>query len=171
MTKQETIDHNGQVLIAQTGVLDEIPSNHSLSGDSLRAQPDHETIEADLLPLLRSKQLDRDPYIRFVVQWCRAKIQTNLPHTDQASVNDRDHWLLGRSRRCAVVLPDPTISRHHALIGYDVLEGFYVRDMESHNGTFLNQRRLSPLKHYSLRHGDIVTLHRQIIQIHICYSD
>lgn len=49
---------------------------------------------------------------------------------------------IGRSRRCEVVIPDPSISRNHALIS--VAGGrITLKDLESSNGTFINGERLT----------------------------
>lgn len=51
--------------------------------------------------------------------------------------------LLGRdSSTCNVVLADPRISKRHATI-YFSIDRFFVRDLESVNGTFVNQLRLA----------------------------
>jgi pSer/pThr/pTyr-binding forkhead associated (FHA) protein len=118
---------------------------------------------------------NRDVSITFLVQQGEISVRTNLPYTDQLSitVSARVHtqWLIGRSHRCAIVLHDLTISHQHVVLGYDVQDSFYIMDVSSRNGTFLNQNRLSPLQRYTLKDRDRVTLTRQTIQIHILYND
>lgn len=156
---------------ANLGLTDGIRSDPLLNRVPVPDRPHREPVEPSLLPWLRSSdQLNRTSYIRLAMQWGQIKIQTNLPHNDQLLVNGHYRWLIGRSRYCAVVLPNPTISRHHAVIGYDVHIGFYVTDIDSHNGTFLNQQRLSPGQYYALSDGDVVALNCQTIQINICCS-
>lgn len=51
--------------------------------------------------------------------------------------------LLGRDgSACNVVLADPRISKRHAVIYYSI-DRFFVRDLESVNGTFVNRLRLT----------------------------
>ena len=51
---------------------------------------------------------------------------------------DRSWWVIGRGRGADAVLAEPTISRAHAAIGYQLGEGFFVQDLGSTNGTLLN---------------------------------
>jgi FHA domain len=134
----------------------------------LSEEDDRQTVEQSLISsMLRSRLLEQDCYLTLVAQWGKIKIQTNLPHTDQLYINDHLRWLIGRSRYCAVVIPDARISRYHAIIGYDIHQNFYVMDAGSHNGTFLNQSRLPPLQRYRLSDGDLVALSYQTIHINI----
>jgi FHA domain len=85
--------------------------------------------------------------------------QHNLSSVDAAQVTALSStWLIGRSRNCAIVVHDRSVSRCHAVVGYDVQQGFYLMDVGSSNGTYLNQKRLSVLKRYSLRDGDVIML-------------
>ncbi|HEV3416274.1 MAG TPA: ATP-binding protein [Pirellulales bacterium] len=52
-----------------------------------------------------------------------------------------DRIVLGRESLCDVVLPRTTISRRHAQISRDA-EGFYIEDLESLNGTFVDSNRI-----------------------------
>ena len=53
---------------------------------------------------------------------------------------DRDWLVIGRGRGADVMLAEPTISRAHAAIGHD-LDGFFVQDLGSTNGTLVNGAR------------------------------
>ncbi|MBW2713707.1 MAG: FHA domain-containing protein [Deltaproteobacteria bacterium] len=58
-------------------------------------------------------------------------------------------WLVvGRGRGAYFVVPEPTISRAHAAVGYED-GGFFVQDLGSTNGTLLNgeSRQREPLEH------------------------
>jgi diguanylate cyclase (GGDEF)-like protein len=62
-----------------------------------------------------------------------------------------DSLTLGRSEECNVCIPDTSISRQHAKIEPDG-EGFVVHDLQSTNGTCVNDVRIqNPV---SLRNGD-----------------
>jgi pSer/pThr/pTyr-binding forkhead associated (FHA) protein len=91
---------------------------------------------------------------------------TNLPNITTAQNTAAGvAWLIGRSPHCAIVLPYPTISRCHAMIGHDAQQGFYILDVGSRNGTCLNQQRLITTQRYSLQDGDRVAISQ--IQIRI----
>lgn len=65
-------------------------------------------------------------------------------------------WKLGRSDKCAIVIHDDTISRNHAMIQRAETGEYYLIDMGSRNGSFVNGRRVSiPVM---LRSDDWVTL-------------
>ncbi|GIW81184.1 MAG: GGDEF domain-containing protein [Gemmatales bacterium] len=60
----------------------------------------------------------------------------------------------GRDNDCDIRLDDPSISRHHALIKPS-LNGHYLQDLKSTNGTFVNDRPISLCK---LQDGDYVRI-------------
>jgi adenylate cyclase len=64
-------------------------------------------------------------------------------------------WTLGRSEENNFVLPDRWISRHHAMLQSMDNGEFYLIDLGSRNGSFVNGRRVSiPV---TLRNGDNLT--------------
>ena len=71
------------------------------------------------------------------------------------------HTTLGRVQENDIVLNDPGVSRSHAVI---VQSGqcYYLRDLASTNGTFVNQRNIST-EDYSLETGDRIRLGRSDI--------
>jgi hypothetical protein len=62
--------------------------------------------------------------------------------------------VVGRSRRCDIVLADPNVSRQHIEIRRQG-DGFMLRDLGSTNGTRLNRR---DVKQAVLQHGDRIEL-------------
>ena len=67
---------------------------------------------------------------------------------------DRAWVVIGRGRGADVMLAEPTISRAHAAFGHDG-GGFFVQDLGSTNGTFVNGTRE---KKASLKPGDEVQM-------------
>jgi len=51
---------------------------------------------------------------------------------------DRDWFVIGRGRGADAIVPEPTISRAHAAIGWERGDGFFVQDLGSTNGTTVN---------------------------------
>jgi hypothetical protein len=62
--------------------------------------------------------------------------------------------VIGRSRRCGIVLTDPNVSRQHAEIRRQD-DGFMLVDLGSTNGTRVNRR---DVKQAVLQHGDRIEL-------------
>jgi pSer/pThr/pTyr-binding forkhead associated (FHA) protein len=50
---------------------------------------------------------------------------------------------IGRSRDNDIILNHMSISKHHAVISYFDNVGFFVRDLDSKHGTYLNDRRVT----------------------------
>jgi diguanylate cyclase (GGDEF)-like protein len=58
--------------------------------------------------------------------------------------------VLGRDHDCDVAISDQSVSRHHARIQPGI-DGYYVVDLQSTNGTFVNDK---PASMYKLKDGD-----------------
>ncbi|MBT9310777.1 FHA domain-containing protein [Leptothoe kymatousa] len=67
-------------------------------------------------------------------------------------------WLLGKSLTCALPLEDAAVAPCHAVIRYTPDAGFFIADVGSQTGTYVNRRRLSPQKRQPLRDGDMIEL-------------
>src|SRR5690242_8042438 len=70
-------------------------------------------------------------------------------------------WKMGRSEQCSIVIHDTTISRTHAMIQCTDSDEYYLIDMGSRDGTFVNERRVStPVL---LRNGDQISLGQTVV--------
>jgi adenylate cyclase len=68
----------------------------------------------------------------------------------------RHYWSIGRTRDNNVVIPDRWISRNHAMLQVTEEGNFYLIDLGSRNGTFVNEKRVSiPI---TLQDGDQITI-------------
>lgn len=68
-------------------------------------------------------------------------LRRNLSFKMHESYSIKESALIGRSKRCQVYIDDPYMSKNHARIF--LRDGqFYIEDMKSTNGSFLNGRRL-----------------------------
>lgn len=107
-------------------------------------------------------------YIQVVEQQSEAVLRTNLPRTDTVQPTERGvAWLIGRSRNCTIVFPDPAISRCHAVLSYQPEIGFQLMDAASSNGTLLNGQRLIAMHPRPVQDGDVITISHIRIQLFI----
>jgi pSer/pThr/pTyr-binding forkhead associated (FHA) protein len=77
---------------------------------------------------------------------------------------DRDWFVIGRGRAADAIVPEPTISRAHAAIGWQADEGFFVQDLGSTNGTMVNGDRQ---KHHVLESGDEIQMGKLRLRIQL----
>jgi FHA domain/von Willebrand factor type A domain len=77
-------------------------------------------------------------------------------HTKKTAYPLKSITRIGRDKNSDIVIPYNTVSSHHAVIEFrDGL--FYLRDLRSTNGTFLNTKRISDthtIQEVGLKHGD-----------------
>jgi pSer/pThr/pTyr-binding forkhead associated (FHA) protein len=67
---------------------------------------------------------------------------------------DKERLEIGRDLKSDLHLNDPSISRHHAVV-IKVHSEYLIQDLDSTNGTLLNERRIT--KHM-LKHGNLLTI-------------
>ena len=65
---------------------------------------------------------------------------------------DKQKIDIGRDPGCEISLNDPSVSRRHANLTR-IFSDYYVEDLDSTNGTILNQRNV---KKHLLKHGDVL---------------
>jgi pSer/pThr/pTyr-binding forkhead associated (FHA) protein len=76
---------------------------------------------------------------------------------------DRASTVIGRGRNADLVLNEATISRAHALFGYDTGKAF-VQDLGSTNGTLVNGSR----EHRrALAHGDELRMGKLVLRVRL----
>jgi hypothetical protein len=80
---------------------------------------------------------------------CAVLVVGGRPH-----VMDSPSTIVGRSRRCDVVLPDPNTSRQHAEVRREG-EAYVIIDLDSTNGVLVNRRAV---KRAVLQDGDRIEL-------------
>ncbi|MBN2143012.1 MAG: FHA domain-containing protein [Candidatus Aureabacteria bacterium] len=61
---------------------------------------------------------------------------------------------IGRDKKNTIVILSPNVSRHHAKI-YKTDKGYYMEDLQSHNGTLLNGRLA---RKELLQEGDLINI-------------
>ncbi len=79
-----------------------------------------------------------------------------LPEKESVNLNIQtgSEFIIGRSVECDLPIVSIAVSREHCRIIADN-EGFRLEDLESHNGTFVNDL---PIKSHNLAHGDKITI-------------
>lgn len=108
-----------------------------------------ENTAADDLPQGIAQQF----YIMGVVEDDAVYLVTNLlDGQTQKLEQPQCIWTIGRGQDNALTIIDEHLSRHHAAIQYIATQGFFIHDLRSTNGTFLNHELVAePIQ---LREGD-----------------
>ncbi len=84
---------------------------------------------------------------------------------DSIDLSTKDFYIFGRLEECDVTMEHPSVSRFHAVVVYrgksnnessEKGNGFYIMDLGSTHGTFLNKKPLDPKVYYRLRVGYVV---------------
>ncbi|MCY4512053.1 MAG: FHA domain-containing protein [Bdellovibrionales bacterium] len=69
------------------------------------------------------------------------------------SLNQGDSWILGRKEKCDICINHPSLSGEHLKIERSGNQ-FYIKDLKSSNGTFLNDTQLEPGQSQPLKSED-----------------
>ncbi|XP_026813204.1 LOW QUALITY PROTEIN: kanadaptin [Rhopalosiphum maidis] len=79
-------------------------------------------------------------------------------------LESRSFHCFGRLNNCHVTMAHPTISRFHAVLQYrstfstsDENRGFYLYDLDSTHGTFLNRLRIKPKTYVKVHVGHLIS--------------
>ncbi|MFO1518542.1 MAG: FHA domain-containing protein [bacterium] len=98
----------------------------------------------------------------------RLTIKNTKTHEEQVFNLPQDTITLGRTSVCDVELPDKSISRKHAEI---VKEGddYFLIDLKSGNGTFLNGKKIRPIEKHLIRHNDIIKI--EYFEVHFALAE
>nr|CAD7410124.1 unnamed protein product [Timema poppensis] len=83
---------------------------------------------------------------------------------DNINLDLKPFYVFGRLLTCDIHLAHPTISRYHAILQYrkeatpEDAPGFYIYDLGSTHGTFLNKYRIKPNIYVRLQVGHVLKL-------------
>ncbi len=72
---------------------------------------------------------------------------------------------IGRDRKNHICIQDTMVSRFHALI-QKIKDAFFIKDLESTNGTFVNGRRVPGGGYVKVNPGDVLKIGRTEITVH-----
>ncbi|NJK52554.1 MAG: FHA domain-containing protein [Leptolyngbyaceae cyanobacterium SU_3_3] len=96
-------------------------------------------------------------YVQGILQGTQVYLITNLLHDkSQTLIQSQKVWTIGRNRSAALPLQDRKMSRRHAVILYGADHEFYLLDLNSLNGSYVNGVRV--IQRQQLRDGDRVCL-------------
>ncbi len=96
-------------------------------------------------------------YVQGVSQSGQIYLLTNLlQDISQMLFQPQNVWTIGRHRGAALSLSDRKLSRRHAVLLYDADQGFYLIDLNSMNGSYVNGDRVQ--QRHLLHDGDRVCL-------------
>ncbi|NEQ23117.1 MAG: FHA domain-containing protein, partial [Microcoleus sp. SIO2G3] len=102
-----------------------------------------------------------------IIQGQTACLVSNLANgKTQTLLQAQGIWTIGRDRQLSIPIPDRRLSRHHAAIQYIQNQGFYLVDLGSMNGSFVNGEPL-PGRHL-LRDGDRIRLSNLTFSFFLC---
>lgn len=108
-------------------------------------------------------------YIVGVAQSSQVYLVANLlNYKTQSLFQGQNLWTIGRGRHAALSIPDKLLSRYHGVIQYIENEGFYLSDLNSTNGTFVNQ---NPIKEPTLlQDGDLIRIGSLVFPFFLCQT-
>ncbi|MCH8281000.1 MAG: FHA domain-containing protein [Chloroflexi bacterium] len=92
-------------------------------------------------------------------------IESTVIGGGQFPLKEGGRYFVGRSPACDIVIDLPIISRKHAQIMYHD-NAFFVSDLESRNGTYVNAKRLQGDEEVSLSHGDWIGFANDQVILH-----
>jgi len=127
----------------------------------LKLYEHHRTLLDEILQLEKTthKSFSGIPtrYVTGIVQNQQAYLVTNLAGgKTRILLQLQGIWTIGRDRQLSISIADRRLSRHHAAIQYIEDDGFYLVDLDSTNGSFINGEPVHG--RMPLRDGDRVRL-------------
>lgn len=76
-----------------------------------------------------------------------------------------DEFMIGRDKACNYIISSPTVSKHHVCIVKETT-GFYIKDLNSSNSTYLNGEELNAMELYDLKDSDEIVLADEKLYFH-----
>lgn len=105
-----------------------------------------------------------------VIQQQQVYLVTNLVDgKTQTLFQAQGIWTVGRDRQLSIPVPDKRLSRRHAAIQYIKHQGFYLIDLNSTNGSFINGEPIHG--RMLLRDGDCVRLGSLTFSFFLCKNN
>ena len=137
----------------------------------LKLYEHHRSLLDEILDLentgIKSRVQASAQYVQGVIQGQQVYLTTNLLRGKSQSLTQLQNiWLVGRDSKAALSLQDKRLSRTHAVIQYVRNQGFYLIDLNSTNGSFVNGE---PVRNaVLLKEGDQIRLGSISFHFYIC---
>ncbi|MDB9313054.1 FHA domain-containing protein [Spirulina sp. CS-785/01] len=110
----------------------------------------------------------RYKYILGVIEHQNIYLITNLLSQGTGKLfQGQNIWTIGRGQKVSISLQDHYLSRYHAALQYVREQGFYLYDLESKNGTYVNQEPMRD--RILLQDGDRVRMGSVIFSFFLCH--
>jgi hypothetical protein len=84
---------------------------------------------------------------------------------EQIKLNTKSFYVFGRLSNCDIQMNHPSTSRYHAILQFrseqgseNEPKGFYIYDLGSTHGTFLNKQRIKPKIFAPIKVGHVLTI-------------
>ncbi len=108
-------------------------------------------------------------YVQAVINGDQVYLMTNLlPDQTQIVTQSENLWVIGRDRKASLPIPDKRLSRRHAIVQYVAEKGFFLMDLDSTNGTFVNSELVR--RPILLKDGDRIRLGSLSFVFFLCES-
>lgn len=72
--------------------------------------------------------------------------------------------IIGRSPSCDIVVSNSLVSKKHAMI-QKIKDDYFVTDLESTNGTFINAERVPQGKYLKIEPGDAIKVGKSVLTL------
>ncbi|MFW6360048.1 MAG: FHA domain-containing protein [Chroococcales cyanobacterium] len=106
-------------------------------------------------------------YVTGVVQDDQVYLITNLVRgKTQQLFQQQNIWIIGRGSDLTLSIPDQRLSRRHAVIQYIPSKGFYLHDLNSTNGSYINHELVQG--RVLLNDGDRIRLGSVVFSFFYC---
>lgn len=137
----------------------------------LKLYEHHRTLLDEILQLEKtsSQSLSSIPTrcLTGVIQGEQVYLVTNLANgKTQILLQSQGIWTIGRDRQLCIPIADRRLSRRHAVIQYIKDEGFYLVDLDSTNGSFINGEPVNG--RMPLKDGDRIRLSNLAFSFFLC---
>ncbi len=104
-----------------------------------------------------------------IIQGEQVYLVTNLVEGKTQSLRQlQGIWTIGRDRLLTISIPDRRLSRRHAVIQYIHNQGFYLVDLKSTNGSFVNGEPVQGC--LLLKDGDRIRLSSLAFSFFLCHD-
>ncbi|MEX0269814.1 FHA domain-containing protein [Leptolyngbyaceae cyanobacterium UHCC 1019] len=108
-------------------------------------------------------------HVQAVINGNQAYLITNLLQDQTQIVTQSENlWVIGRDRKATLPISDKRLSRRHAIVQYVADKGFFLIDLNSTNGTFVNGESIR--QPVLLKDGDRIRLGSLSFVFFLCES-